>query len=257
MKLTFKNIDVHYTSQGNGDAVVLLHGFLEQKEIWDNITLALANTNQVIAIDLLGHGKTGCLGYIHTMESMSNAVVAVLNHLQITKAKFIGHSMGGYVALSCAKYHSNMVSSVVLMNSSADADSDEKKLNRDRAIKVVKKMPENFIGMALANLFSEENREQFSSAIIDLKAKALQTPTQGVIAALEGMKMRESFIPFLLKENIRIAFIIGEKDPVMPIENALQQVEILNAPYKVLSGGHMSYLEAMDDCILAIKQFIA
>jgi pimeloyl-ACP methyl ester carboxylesterase len=54
--------------------------------------------NQVITIDLLGHGETECLGYVHTMEDNADAVHSVLLELGIRKSILVGHSMGGYVA---------------------------------------------------------------------------------------------------------------------------------------------------------------
>ena len=55
--LKYKNINVHYSTHGEGSAVVLLHGFLENIEMWNEIYPHLAKNKQVICIDLLGHGK--------------------------------------------------------------------------------------------------------------------------------------------------------------------------------------------------------
>ena len=154
----FKGIDVHYEDNGKGSAVVLLHGFLENKTIWDGILPSLTKDKRVITIDLLGHGLTGCLGYIHTMEDMAEAVYGVLRTLRLRKVKLIGHSMGGYVALAFLELYPNMVKSICLMNSTAEGDSSERKLNRDRAIAAVKHNYKNFIRMSIANLFSESNR---------------------------------------------------------------------------------------------------
>jgi pimeloyl-ACP methyl ester carboxylesterase len=57
---------------------------------------------KIIIIDLLGHGETECLGYVHTMEDNADAVHSVLLELGIRKSILV-HSMGGYVALAFAE----------------------------------------------------------------------------------------------------------------------------------------------------------
>ena len=83
MNLQFKGIDLFYTDQGTGIPVILLHGFLENSTMWDDLTPELSKKYRVICIDLLGHGNTACLGYIHTMELMAEAVEAIIKYLQI------------------------------------------------------------------------------------------------------------------------------------------------------------------------------
>ncbi|MBE0423984.1 MAG: alpha/beta fold hydrolase, partial [Lutibacter sp.] len=134
----YKNAKIHFTSTGIGSAVVLIHGFLENSLMWQEVSQELSKRNRVICIDLLGHGKTGNLGYIHSMEDQAQMVKAVLNHLKVRKYILVGHSMGGYVALAFAKLFPSNVKGLCLMNSTALPDSEEKKLNRDRAIKAVK-----------------------------------------------------------------------------------------------------------------------
>ena len=77
--LLFKNTKISYTDSGKGAVVVLLHGFLENKHMWNEIIPEISKNKRVLAIDLLGHGHTGCLGYIHPMELMAEAVTAVKN----------------------------------------------------------------------------------------------------------------------------------------------------------------------------------
>ena len=128
MILKFKGIDLFYTDEGTGTPVILLHGFLENLSMWHDLTPELSKKHRVICIDLLGHGNTACLGYIHSMELMAEAVEAILKHLQIKQSVLIGHSMGGYVALAYAENNPKNVLGLCLMNSTALADSPEKKI---------------------------------------------------------------------------------------------------------------------------------
>ena len=128
--------------------------FLESSKIWKAFIPQLAKKNRVVCIDLLGHGKTDCLGYIHSMELMAEVVEFVLKHLRIRKSIFIGHSMGGYVALAFAEKNPDNVKGLCLLNSTAGADSPQKKKNRDRGISAVKQNHKTFIRIAVANLFT-------------------------------------------------------------------------------------------------------
>ncbi len=89
MILQHKGIDIFYTDEGKGSSIVLLHGFLENTSMWNAFIPKLTKKNRVICIDLLGHGKTGCTGYIHTMEQMAEAVQAVLQHLKCSQMSHI------------------------------------------------------------------------------------------------------------------------------------------------------------------------
>ncbi|HBK82149.1 MAG TPA: alpha/beta hydrolase, partial [Flavobacterium sp.] len=192
MKYTFfKNTKISYSDTGSGSAVVLLHGFLENKSMWQAQIPVLSKTNRIIAIDLLGHGATDCIGYMHTMEDMAAVVLHVLKELKIRKVVLVGHSMGGYVALAFAELNPEMIKGVVLLNSTSRADSEDRKQNRDKAIKAVKQNYKTFIAMSISNLFSEKNRTLLENEIIKVKDEALKTPLQGIVAALEGMKVRK------------------------------------------------------------------
>ena len=84
--LYFKNTKVSFIDSGKGPVVVLLHGFLENKTMWKDLISQISLKNRVLAIDLLGHGKTDCLGYVHSMEMMAGTVYFVLKTLKIKKS---------------------------------------------------------------------------------------------------------------------------------------------------------------------------
>ncbi|WP_431132817.1 alpha/beta fold hydrolase [Psychroserpens mesophilus] len=190
MIVDYKESHIFYTDEGQGDSIIFLHGFLENSSMWTSIIRYLKSSYRVICIDLLGHGQTGCIGYVHTMENMADAVMTVINELNIETFMLIGHSMGGYVALAIAEKHSNLVDGLCLMNSTALEDNAERKLNRDRAIEAVKNNHKMFINISIANLFAPDNRNRLTKEIHTVRQEALKTPLQGIIAALEGMKVR-------------------------------------------------------------------
>lgn len=256
MVLQHKGIDIYYTDNGKGRAVVLLHGFLENSNMWAPFVPELSKKHRVICIDLLGHGKTGCLGYVHTMELMAEAVQAVLKKLKIRRSFIIGHSMGGYVALAFAEKNPDALRGLCLMNSTAQADSDEKKQNRTRAIEAVKQNHKSFIRMAVTNLFRPKNRKLFSNEIKQLIQEAQQTPLQGIVAALEGMKIRQDREALLHFTPFKKMLIIGKKDPVLSYDSLIAQTENTEVKVVEFPDGHMSHIENKDILLQEIMRFI-
>ena len=242
-QLLYKNTKISYSDTGKGNAVVLLHGFLENKTMWQDLVPEWSKKNRIITIDLLGHGETECLGYIHSMEDNAEIVQAVLSKLRIRKAVFVGHSMGGYVALAFAELYPEKVRTLVLLNSTSKADSEERKANRDRAIKAVKKDYTTFIRLSIGNLFSPDNRERLIDEIEKVKIEALKTPLQGVVASLEGMKIRKDREVLLHLTPYPKMLILGKKDPVLIYETALEQIEDTSVKLVTLPDGHMSHIE--------------
>ena len=256
MILEHKGINIHYTDQGKGKAVVLLHGFLENSTMWHRIAPSLAKKNRVICIDLLGHGKTGCLGYVHSMELMAHAVETVIKHLKIRRFTCLGHSMGGYVALAYAEKNPDNLRGLILMNSTTRADSQEKKTNRNRAITAVKQNHKAFIRMAIGNLFRPKNRKIFANDIKFIKNEALKTPLQGIIAALEGMKIRQDREVLLHFTPYKKMLILGKKDPVLDYKALKKQITNTEVECVELPDGHMSHVENEALALQEIMRFI-
>ncbi|OBX25298.1 pimeloyl-ACP methyl ester carboxylesterase [Gelidibacter algens] len=256
MILEYKDIPIFYKDQGQGNVVVLLHGFLETSIMWKNLISEIDNTHRVIAIDLLGHGQTGCLGYIHTMEMMAEAVGFVLDYLKIKTAILIGHSMGGYVALAFAEAHPEKVERLCLVNSTPFSDSPERQINRDRAVRAVKQNHKNFIRMSIANLFSVDHREQFVEEIEFIKMVAMKLPVQGIVAALEGMKIRKDRSGILKNSDVPKLVILGHQDPVLEYDTVLPQLKGLGVEIVAFVGGHMSYIENIKEFTYKVKLFI-
>lgn len=238
-----KNTKINYTDVGKGTAVVLLHGFLENLSMWNAYVDEFSKKNRVIAIDLLGHGATECLGYIHTMEDQADMVHAVLHELKIRKAIFIGHSMGGYVALAFAELYPENMKGLVLLNSTSRADSEERKTNRNRAIAAVKQNYTAFVRMSIGNLFSEDNRERLEEIIETVRQEALKTPLQGIVAALEGMKIRKDREVILHFAPYPMLLVLGKKDGVLNYEDSLEQIENTKVELVTFPDGHMSHIE--------------
>lgn len=233
-----------------------MHGFLENSTMWEDFIPELSKKYRVITVDLLGHGQTGAIGYVQTMEDNADLVHSVLGGLHIRKAVLAGHSMGGYVALAFAELYPEMVKGIALINSTSRADRDERKTNRTRAIQAVKKDYTSFVRLSIGNLFSEQNRERLSSEIEKVKQEALKTPLQGIVASLEGMKIRKDREVLLHFAPYPILLVLGKADPVLNYEENTVQIENTSVKLVSFADGHMSPIENRDELLAEMLAFL-
>ncbi|MBC8754403.1 alpha/beta hydrolase [Kordia sp. YSTF-M3] len=254
--VTYKNIEIAYSVSGQGNALVLLHGFLETSTMWESYIELFSKTHKVITIDLLGHGHTECIGYIHTMEEIAESVFAVIKALRLRKIHLAGHSMGGYVALAFAEMYPDYIKGLCLINSTTRADSAERKVNRDRAIIAVKHNHTQFIRIAISNLFRPKNRKIFAETIKEVKKEALTISLQGIVAALEGMKIREDREILLHFSPYKKMMIIGKRDPILAYEALIDQTKNSEVDVRIFPDGHMSHIENKDELIFALRDFV-
>jgi len=256
MILEYKGVSLNFTLEGCGETIVLLHGFLEDHSMWNDLVALTAKNNTVVTIDLLGHGKTDSLGYIHSMEAMANAVKAILDHLNISEVAFIGHSMGGYVALAFAEQYQHQVKGVCLLNSTFQPDSESRKLLRTRANKMAQQSFENIVRMSFANLFSAESKLLYKTEYVKALNTALKTSLQGYMAANEGMKIREDFSVFFAEASFKKQILLGKKDTLLERDFILEYAKKNNIDIAVFSEGHMSYIENKTEFLRKTMHFI-
>jgi pimeloyl-ACP methyl ester carboxylesterase len=255
--IEYRSQNVSFTDKGEGPALVLLHGFTESLEIWNTFSDELSKTFRVICVDLPGHGRTANFAAVHTMEFMAEIVHAVLSFCRVQQCVMVGHSMGGYVSLAFAHLYPEMLKGLVLFHSQADADDDEARNKRDRTIEVVKKDRSGFINQFIPDLFAPANRQRLSHEIEVLKNQAGSISRKGLLAALEGMKVRSGQRELLQSLNIPLLFVAGKQDTRIPVNKVIEQIAIPKHAEALLLDevGHMGYLEAPELTLGVIRDF--
>ena len=226
----FKKSKIHYTDTGKGRVLVLLHGFLGSHEVWSEFVKKLSKKFRVIAIDLPGHGDTPSIGYYHSMELLAQSVKAVLDKAGVRRYILTGHSMGGYVALTFAELYPENVSGICMFNSTSYADSEDKKKERDKVIRLVKKEHKHYVAEVVTSLFAPENLPKIQSEVEKVKKIAVKITKQSIINSLEGMKERKSRDLILKFAEFPILFIIGKKDGVINFETMYAQMALCKYP---------------------------
>lgn len=253
----YKNFRIHYKHQGKGNSVVLLHGFTESLNIWDDFSGRLSAFYHVITIDLPGHGQSECVSQVHTMEIMAACVKTVLDTLNVNNCVLIGHSMGGYASLAFAEAHSAMLKGLGLFHSNAFADSPETIKNRMRTNNLIRNNHVNFLSEFIPSLFAPVNQLKYAGEINKLVGESRSMSAEAVIAANTGMAERPDRTHILRNAAYPVLFIGGKLDSRSPFDKMLAQIGMPNDSVALLLGdvGHMGYIEAREKTFYAVKTF--
>jgi pimeloyl-ACP methyl ester carboxylesterase len=113
---TVNGLDMYYEIHGAGEPLVLLHGGFMTAAMLAELATALAQSRQVIAVDLEGHGHTRMLDRPLRYEQMADDVVALVEHLGLSQVDVAGYSLGGGVTLQLAIRHPDLVRKLVVIS---------------------------------------------------------------------------------------------------------------------------------------------
>ena len=103
--------------EGEGPAILLLHGFGAAIDWWDDVARSLAIDHRVIRVDLIGHGGTAAPAAGYTIPRQAQLAAALLDKLGVAHAIVVGHSMGGEVAVALTELQPERIDRMVLIDS--------------------------------------------------------------------------------------------------------------------------------------------
>jgi pimeloyl-ACP methyl ester carboxylesterase len=115
----FANVNgvrLHYLKAGEGDPIVLLHGYAETSHMWRPIMPMLAKTHTAIAVDLRGAGQSATPEGGYTKVSMARDIQALTRKLGFERVRIVGHDIGLMVAYAFAAQFPNDVDQITLMD---------------------------------------------------------------------------------------------------------------------------------------------
>jgi pimeloyl-ACP methyl ester carboxylesterase len=248
---------LNHSVTGKGQCVVLLHGLMEDIQIWDDLTKRLSQNFLVVCIDLPGHGKSPVFDTIHTMDFMAECVKDILTELQVEKCVMVGHSMGGYVMIAFARRFLETLCGICFLNSHALPDSDMALQNRERAIELIQNNKQEYIAGFMENLFVNENRNRFQPEIKQLTERANKMTADAIIAAHRGMQKRPAGLSVLTDATCPILFIAGKKDNSITIDKIMAQALLpKHAELLILENvAHIALIEDKQATISTIASF--
>lgn len=148
-------INLYYETRGSGQPLIVLHGGLGSTMMFDAMAPVLAETHQVIAVDLQGHGRTEDIDRPMTYEAMADDIAALVAELQLRQVDIMGYSLGGGVALQTAIRHPEVVRKLVLVSTP---------YNRNNWY------PEVLMGMGMGMMTAESASQMFETPMYQLYA---------------------------------------------------------------------------------------
>lgn len=239
--------------------MVFLHGFLQNKKVWKDFASYFPSKYRIVCIDLPAHGNSSTYGYINSMEHMAEAVKAVLDHLKLRRYIIVGHSMGGYVSLAFGEKYTDHIIAMVLMNSTAKADSAERIKSRRQMKRLIKTEKEKIIKQLVPNLFNISKWRKYPKERKHLISMANSMNLHSISSSIEGMMRRKEREIIIRFAPYPMLFIIGKNDKILDYKSCIKESGLSNlAEYKLLEDtGHMAMIESGKQASNSMLNFMA
>ena len=221
-------LEMYYEVHGTGRPLVVLHGAYMTIDSMGSILPSLAETRQVIGVELQAHGHTADIDRPLTYEQMADDTAALLGRLGIDQADVFGYSMGGGVALQLAIRHPGLVRKLVVASASYTSDGMQPELHG----MVPSITPEMFAGSPIEAAYLEV------------------APNPGDFPRLVEKLKRLDMTPFVWPaEDVRgieapTLIVVGDSDAIR-LEHAVEM-------FRLLGGGAMGDLAGLPNSRLAV-----
>lgn len=256
--LRYQSKEIFYRVTGEGDPVILIHGFGEDGEVWKAQADYLKNRFRLIIPDLPGSGQSPVIEDM-SMEGLAEVMHAIIHAEGIDQCPVIGHSMGGYITLALMEKYWNHITAFGLFHSSAFADSEEKKAARKKGIAFIKEHGARaFIETTSPNLFAERSREQMPERIGRFIRDQHNFSPDALVLYYEAMMARPDRTEVLRKSTVPVLFILGKMDTAIPIADGLKQCHLPEKSYIHIlpEAGHMGMLEEEARTCRILEEFL-
>ncbi|MEV4315414.1 alpha/beta hydrolase [Actinocrispum sp. NPDC049592] len=236
-----------------GTTVVLSHGWAAARAVWDDVvSTVVAAGHTVVTYDQRGHGQSTMGSSPIAIDRLSQDLESVLASVDATSAVVVGHSGGGFAAMSLVVRDSSRVRGLVLLSTAANdqdtPDSEVKLMGNPvfswaiRRGPLGRKMISSTVGPRISKNALEAHRSLFAGTSRHVRAACFRSS--------QGMDLRSALASVTLPAIV----LHGTVDKV--IDASLGKVvagTLPNAEYEEISGaGHMLPLEAPDEVSAAI-----
>lgn len=241
--------------RGEGKTLLFIHGFPMHQSVWDDFGQRFADTYKVVTVDLPGFGKSPIITNTFSLDQVAEQVIQFVLEVKLSNVVVVGHSLGGYVALSMISKRPDLFSGLVLFHSTAFADSEEKKQSRDKAIEFIEK---NGVQAFTTNFIAPLFADPANKAIPKVKEIASQSTKEAVIGYTKAMRNRVDQIKTLKSFKKPTLFLAGEKDQGIPIDSIHKQAKECQYPeiHILHDVGHMGMFEKPEEVVVKIKHFL-
>lgn len=217
-RISIGDVSLHVVTQGEGEPLLLVHGFPLDHSQWTHQIAHFARSRQVIAPDLRGFGRSDVTAGTVRMEQFADDLANLLTALGVTRPVCLcGLSMGGYIAFAFVRRHRERLRSLVLCDTRAAADSPETRKNRwETAERVLREGPGFLAESLVERLLAPATRRLRPELVAEVQAVIRSAPREGVAAASRGMAERSSAEELLPRLDLPTLVLVGEHDVISP-----------------------------------------
>jgi len=232
--------------RGQGLPIVLLHGFPLDHRMWKHQTELLAQDYRVITPDLPGMGRSAVPGELMSMERYADEVLALLDRLGVQRAVLGGFSMGGYLAFALLRKAPERFLGLLLANTRAEADTAAGRKGR---MQLAAALYEHGAAAArdamLPKLLAESTRREQPALVEELAGLMGGMPPEGLVQASLAMAFRREAVSLLGELALPTLVVAGEHDAIAPPDEMRAMAErIPGAAFGVIAGAaHLAPLE--------------
>jgi len=233
-------VNLHYEVSGIGSSVVLCHGYTGSHQDWMFQIPVLSQNYQVVTMDHRGHGSSDApsLDDAYSIPIFANDVYDLLNYLGITKCCLVGHSMGGFIALQLTLEHPDLISSLVLVDTSSGLiDIPGYTELRVRLDEIARKdgMQAAFEYNAQHNPLTQKRFEKYPELREISKRKMCETSVDGYIYAGRAILQWQGVTTRLGEISAPTLVVVGEEDDGFRQPSEVSAKGISNAKLHVVS----------------------
>ncbi|MEG4200873.1 2-succinyl-6-hydroxy-2,4-cyclohexadiene-1-carboxylate synthase [Microcoleus sp. Pol12A5] len=261
----FNNYNFHYflTGNKNQQTLLFLHGFTGSSQDFSRIIPLLSKSYCCLAVDLPGHGKTQVNGdeSCYTMSNTAQALIDLLDDLQIDKCLLLGYSMGGRLALYMTLHFPERFEKVVLESASPGLKTEKERSHRLEAdLQLAQKLENSNIKDFLFNWYdrplfkSLKNSRNFDKLI---KTRLANNPLE-LAKSLRNMGTgnQPSLWEKLAQNNIPLLLLAGEyDDKFITINTEIAKLCLAATREIVPKAGHNIHFENIDNFVTVVREF--
>jgi pimeloyl-ACP methyl ester carboxylesterase len=244
---TFRSGDAQlfYETSGSGPDAVLLHPFPLNRHFWDAIVPQLNSRYRVVLPDLRAHGDSDAGDGPVFMPKLADDLDRLCRELDITRAIFVGVSIGGYTLFEFMKRYRARANALVLANTRAGAETAD---GRTARLQIAEKLGREgtaaFIDDLLQKLFSKTTLVNRPDIVDAARVMAKAMSPSDIAQVQRGMADRADSIATLAAINVPTLVIAGEDDSVPLSELELMHQRIAGSQYRVIpKAGHYAAME--------------
>jgi pimeloyl-ACP methyl ester carboxylesterase len=270
--LSLHGREVSFVEAGSGPLLLLVHGMAGSCESWSPVIEPLARTHTVIAVDLPGHGNSQPGGGDYSLGSLAAGLRDLLFALGHEHATFVGHSLGGGIAMQFAYQFPDATERLVLVASGGLGPEVSPVLRAaalpgaDLFISATAR-PAQVVGSVLArglaglglrpNADVAEVARGYAS-LADGARRAAFLATLRAVVGTDGQRV-DAADRLYLAEGLPVLIVWGERDPIIPVEHGHRAHRtIAGSDLEIFDGvGHMPQLEAPAHFVAALERFLA